>query len=70
METKQYLALEVQKGDFTFVFQIPNGSTWGSAIDASFDVLQKLNELSRQSVEAMKPKQDIESEVLEAQDAE
>ncbi len=55
METKQYITLEVTKNDFTFAFQMQHGATWGSAIDAAFDVLQKLNELSQQSVQAMKP---------------
>lgn len=52
---KQYIMLEVQKGDFTFAFQMPSGATWGNSIDAAFEVLQKLNELSQQSVQAMKP---------------
>jgi hypothetical protein len=55
METKQYITLEVAKGDFNFAFQMPNGATWGTAIDAAFEVLQKLNELSQQSVQNLKP---------------
>lgn len=55
METKQYITLEVTKGEFTFSFQMPHGASWGNAIDASFDVLQKLNELSQQSMQALKP---------------
>jgi len=55
MEMKQYITLEVEKGEFKFAFQMPNGATWGNSIDAAFDVLQKLNELSQQSVQAMKP---------------
>ena len=46
MQMKQYITIEVQKGDFNFVFQMPSGASWGNAIDAGFDVLQKLNELS------------------------
>lgn len=55
METKQYITLEVAKNDFNFAFQMPNGATWGSAIDAAFDILQKLNELSQQSAQNLKP---------------
>ena len=62
METKQYITLEVQKGDFTFAFMMPSGASWGNAIDASFDVLQKLNELSQQSTQALKPA--VEPEVV------
>jgi len=59
METKQYITLEVKKCEFTFAFQMPQGATWGSAIDAAFDVLQKLNELSQQSIQAMKPSEPV-----------
>lgn len=64
MEMKQYINLEVQKGDFSFSFQMPQGATWGNSIDAAFDVLQKLNELSQQSVQAMKPAPVVEPEVV------
>jgi hypothetical protein len=68
METKQYITIEVSKNDFNFAFQMPNGATWGSALDAAFDVLQKLNELSKQSIENLKPQQaeqPVEPEVVE-----
>lgn len=69
METKQYITLEVSKNDFNFSFQMPQGASWGNAIDAAFEVLQKLNELSQQSVQAMKPAQPdepvVEPEVVE-----
>ncbi len=55
MEIKQYITLEVSKGDCSFAFQMPNGATYGNAIDAAFDILQKLNELSQQSAQALKP---------------
>ena len=61
---KQYITLEVEKGDFKFAFQMPQGASWGNAIDASFEVLQKLNELSQQSVQAMKPAEPVEPEVV------
>jgi hypothetical protein len=55
MEMKQYQVIEVTKGDSKFAFQILNGSTYGNAIDAAFDILQKLNELSQQASQNMKP---------------
>jgi len=67
MEVKQYITLEVKKNDFNFVFQMPTGATWGSAIDASFDILQKLNEMSQQSIQSLKPADDqeaVEPEVI------
>jgi hypothetical protein len=55
MELKQNIILEAIKNEFAFAFHMPNGASWGNAIDAAFDVLQKLNELSQQSVQNMKP---------------
>lgn len=55
METKQLIVLEVKKGDFTFTFNMPMGATWGSAIDAAFEVLNHISALSKQSVENAKP---------------
>ena len=66
METKQYITLEVKKNDFAFSFQMPHGASWGNAIDAAYDVLQKLNELSQQSAQALKPAAAVESEEVEA----
>lgn len=67
MQTKQYITLEVTKGDFTFSFQMPNGASWGNAIDASFDILQKLNEMSQKSIQSLKPA-DVEPEVMAVQE--
>ena len=67
MEMKQYINLEVTKNDFKFAFQMPTGATWGSAIDAAFEVMQKLSELSQQSIQNLKPadeQQVIEPDVV------
>jgi hypothetical protein len=64
MQIQQYITLEVTKGDFTFTFQMQNGATWGNAIDSAFEVLQKLNELSQQSIENAKPAVAVEPEVV------
>ena len=53
MELKQNLILEAVKNDFAFAFHMPNGASWGNAIDAAFEVLQKLNELSQQSIQSL-----------------
>jgi hypothetical protein len=55
MELKQYITIEVKKSDSNFAFQMPNGSTYGNAIDAAYDILQKLHELSQQSSQSLKP---------------
>jgi len=55
MEMKQYISLESLKNDFKFIFHMPNGASWGNALDAAFEILQKLNELSQQSIKAANP---------------
>ncbi len=62
MEIKQHVSLEVKKGDFNFVFHMPVGASWGSAIDASFEILQRLNELAAQSAQQLKPADSVEQE--------
>lgn len=54
MELKQNLTLEVKKGDYTFVFHMPNGASWGNALDVSFDILQHINKLAQNSAQAMR----------------
>ena len=63
MELKQNITLEVQKGDYNFVFHMPVGASWGNAIDASFEILQKLNELAKQSAQALNPSSSTQGEV-------
>jgi hypothetical protein len=65
MEMKQYMTIEITKGESNFVFQMPNGATYGNAIDAAFEILQKVNELSQQSVQAAKPVEPVTPEVVE-----
>lgn len=55
MEIKQYHTLETLKDDFNFIFHMPAGASWGNAIDAAFEILQKINELSQKSVQAVNP---------------
>jgi len=66
MELKQHITLEAIKNDFAFLFHMPTGASWGNAIDAAFEVLQKLHELQQQSIQNMKPvePQAVEPEVV------
>ncbi len=60
MEMKQNIAIEVEKGGYLFVMYMPTGASYGNAIDASFEMLQKLNELAQQSAQALKPADIVE----------
>jgi len=55
MEIKEHFTLETKKGEQTFTFHMPKGATWGNAIDAAFDFLKHINELSQNAVQAMRP---------------
>jgi hypothetical protein len=55
METKQIIVLEVKKEDSTFTFHMPAGATWGSAIDAAFEVLNHVSALQKNAVDNAKP---------------
>lgn len=57
MDITQHISLHVNKGEFEFVFHMPTGATWGAAMDAAFEILQKLSEQSQKSVAAMQPAQ-------------
>lgn len=55
MEIKQAIVISVQKGDHFFSFTMPVGSSWGNALDASFDILSEVNKLSQQAVSSAQP---------------
>lgn len=61
METKQIICLETVKNDAKFVFMIPNGTTWGSALDAAFEILNQIAKMSQENIDSMKPETKIES---------
>ncbi len=54
-EVKQQVCIEIQKGEHVFQFIMPNGATWGAALDASFDILESVQEFSKKAVDAVKP---------------
>ena len=57
MDAKQCIVLEIKKGDHTFSFSMPVGSTFGTAIDAAFDILNHVRDLSTQAIEQAKQAQ-------------
>jgi hypothetical protein len=55
MEVKQHITLTTTKGDATFTFHIPVGTTWGNAVDAAYDILTEVGNMAKKSMEQMKP---------------
>lgn len=70
MEIKQNIILQAIKNEFAFAFHMPTGASWGNAIDAAFEVLEKLHELSQKSVQAAKPVEPVQPEVVTPQEGE
>jgi len=62
MEARQALEIESKKGDFSFRFYIPTGATWGNAIDASYEILQKISELQAEHLQRMHPEEKKEED--------
>ena len=55
MDIKQVIMLSCTKDDKTFSFYMPNGATWGQAIDASYEVMQTIIKMSRENIEKLDP---------------
>jgi hypothetical protein len=62
METKQVIALESKKGDFTFRMELPAGSTWGQSLDFAYEALQQIGKMSQENADRLKP---TEPEIIE-----
>jgi hypothetical protein len=58
METKQFIVVSTQKGDYTFTFHIPVGTTWGNAVDAANEMLAAVCDMAKQSIDQSKPASD------------
>jgi hypothetical protein len=55
MDIKSLVVLEVKKGEFTFTFNMPVGAKLGDAYEASWECLEKITELIKESVSKAKP---------------
>jgi hypothetical protein len=55
MEVKQYVSIEIEKGGKVFTFNMPLGSTWGSAIDAAYEALDYVNKQAQEALLKAKP---------------
>ena len=63
MNTKQIVQIEVEKNGRLFVFNIPNGSSYGDSFDAAFEVIQEILKMSKEAVDQMQPKP-VEPEII------
>jgi len=55
MNLKAKYCIEIQKGDFQFVFLMPDGASWGNALDAAFEVLNTIKDQANKVVEQVTP---------------
>ena len=55
MDVKQAIILENKKGDFTFTYVVPVGSSWGQALDSAYEILQQVSKMSQENADRLKP---------------
>lgn len=65
MEVKQYVSLEVVKGDFTFKLILPVNSNWQDAKDATYEMLQEVIKQAEYAKNAQAALQNSETEKKE-----
>jgi len=55
LDLKALVTMEIQKGERIFRFIMDNGSSYGEAIDAAYEFLTKLHEISQEAVKNAQP---------------
>lgn len=55
MELKSSVVMEVKRNDFTFRLELPVGAPLGDAYEAIFEMLGKVVEMAKESVDKAKP---------------
>ena len=63
MDIKQHISLNVTKGDHSFTFHMPVGTTWGNAVDAANEVLAQVCNMAKQSLNQIPPATDTTTPV-------
>lgn len=56
MDFLQNFHLKLTKNDIEFTFVIPQGTTWGAAYDAAFEILSEITKLASDAKDKMAPK--------------
>jgi hypothetical protein len=55
MVTTQIVQITITKGDLNFVFNMPATATWGTAIDATNDLLAAVCDMAKQAIGTQSP---------------
>ena len=50
MDIRQNITVTTTKGDHSFTFIMPVGTTWGNAVDAANEVLAQVCDMAKQSM--------------------
>lgn len=58
MDLKTYIAVEATVNDNDFKFIMPSGASYGSAIDAAYQIYVKVVELAAEAAKKSKPTQE------------
>lgn len=63
-----YVEIKINSGDKQCFFRFPEGMSLGQAYDASFALLNKVSDMAREAVEALKKKEDARPTALSQDD--
>jgi hypothetical protein len=64
MELMMQNVFTVVKGERSYSFIAPHGAPYGEAIDSCFEILVKLNDMQKDSIDKMKSSDDSQIEVI------
>jgi len=65
MNQKMVVNIEIENGDYTFVFSMPTGASYGAAYDAAHDVLNAILEMSQQAADQKKRTEEVQTEEVQ-----
>lgn len=70
MDLISSIVISTKKDEKTFQFIVPQGSSWGAAVDSAFEVFLQLDQMRAQAIEKAKQVKDEKKEEIKEIDAE
>lgn len=65
MDIISKIALEIQKEERVYRFEMPIGAPFGECYDAAFQCLNKIAEMSKEAADKVKPAEEVQPTVVE-----
>lgn len=61
MKIREEIVIEINKDEKVFRFSLPVGATWGTTLDAAFEVLAQINSWAQAATKNAEPKKEKET---------